>query len=68
MKVKLTGEVNDGGSNSGGSNSGGSNGNTDPRFSACYKAIAAGYGPYRRGVDEEYAWYRDSDGDGVVCE
>lgn len=68
MKVKLTGGTNNGGSDGGGSNDGGSNGGTDPRFSACYKAIAAGYGPYRRGIDEEYSWYRDSDGDGVVCE
>ncbi|GIF76975.1 excalibur calcium-binding domain-containing protein [Asanoa siamensis] len=40
---------------------------TDPRFSSCAKAIAAGYGPYRRG-ETEYAWYRDADNDGVVCE
>ncbi|WP_082105336.1 GmrSD restriction endonuclease domain-containing protein [Demequina subtropica] len=41
---------------------------TDPRFSSCAKAVAAGYGPYVQGVDEEYAWYRDGDGDGTVCE
>ncbi|WP_082096461.1 GmrSD restriction endonuclease domain-containing protein [Demequina gelatinilytica] len=41
---------------------------TDPRFSSCAKAIAAGFGPYREGVDEEYGWYRDGDGDGTVCE
>ena len=68
MKVKLTGGSGGSVDNGGSSNNGGSSGNTDPRFSACYKAIAAGYGPYRRRVDEEYAWYRDSDGDGVVCE
>lgn len=41
---------------------------TDPRFGTCGEAIAAGYGPYYRGQDPEYSWYRDSDSDGVVCE
>ncbi|MGS2619473.1 excalibur calcium-binding domain-containing protein [Micromonospora sp. LZ34] len=41
---------------------------TDPRFDTCKKANQAGYGPYRRGIDPEYAWYRDPDGDGLVCE
>ena len=45
-----------------------SNGKLDPRFPYCTLAIAAGYGPYTKGVDPEYAWYRDGDGDGVVCE
>ncbi|ACZ83133.1 thermonuclease family protein [Streptosporangium roseum] len=45
----------------------GSTGN-DPRFRTCGEANAAGYGPYRRGVDPEYAWYQDRDGDGLVCE
>jgi hypothetical protein len=40
----------------------------DPQFSSCKKAIAAGYGPYTRGVDPEYDWYKDGDGDGVNCE
>jgi len=43
-------------------------GATDPRFGTCREAIAAGYGPYRRGVDPEYDWYQDRDHDGVVCE
>lgn len=41
---------------------------TDPRFSSCKKAKAAGYGPYVSGVDPEYAWYRDGDNDGINCE
>jgi hypothetical protein len=45
-----------------------SGGGLDPRFSYCYQAIAAGYGPYYEGQDPEYYWYTDADGDGVVCE
>ena len=41
---------------------------TDPRYDTCAEAKAAGYGPYTRGQDREYAWYVDRDGDGVVCE
>jgi hypothetical protein len=48
--------------------SGGASGKLDPRFPYCTDAIAAGYGPYTKGIDPEYAWYRDGDGDGVVCE
>ncbi len=40
----------------------------DPRFRYCYEAVAAGYGPYVRGRDPEYAWYTDADSDGRVCE
>lgn len=40
----------------------------DPRFRTCAEAKAAGYGPYRRGVDPEYSWYVDRDSDGIVCE
>lgn len=40
----------------------------DPRYATCAEAVAAGYGPYRKGIDPEYAWYRDGDSDGVVCE
>ena len=43
-------------------------GGGDPRFSTCSSAIAAGYGPYRRGQDPEYNNYTDGDGDGSVCE
>lgn len=56
-------------SNTGSSaNSGGSSGGTDPRFGTCGEAIAAGYGPYQRGIDLEYDWYIDRDSDGSVCE
>ena len=40
----------------------------DPRFRTCGEANAAGYGPYVRGQDPEYAWYIDRDKDGVACE
>lgn len=40
----------------------------DPRFGTCKEAKAHGYGPYVRGRDPEYSWYRDGDGDGVTCE
>lgn len=43
-------------------------GGTDPRFGTCAEAIDHGYGPYYRGRDKEYGWYRDADSDGVVCE
>ncbi|MGN6612567.1 MAG: GmrSD restriction endonuclease domain-containing protein, partial [Angustibacter sp.] len=41
---------------------------TDPRFGTCKEAKSHGYGPYERGVDPEYDWYRDNDHDGMVCE
>ena len=40
----------------------------DPRFRTCSQALAAGFGPYRRGLDPEYAWYPDADSDGVTCD
>lgn len=40
----------------------------DPRFPSCAQAKAHGLGNYIRGQDPEYDWYRDGDGDGVVCE
>lgn len=40
----------------------------DPRYDSCKAAIAAGFGPYVSGVDQEYDWYRDGDSDGTVCE
>jgi Excalibur calcium-binding domain/Protein of unknown function (DUF1524) len=51
------------------SGGGGTTGSTtDRRFAYCTDVIAAGLGPYVRGKDPEYDWYRDADGDGVVCE
>ncbi|WP_082097517.1 GmrSD restriction endonuclease domain-containing protein [Demequina silvatica] len=47
---------------------GGEEGPLDPRFDSCAAATAEGYGPYVRGEDEEYGWYRDGDSDGTVCE
>ncbi|MGW3812048.1 excalibur calcium-binding domain-containing protein [Micromonospora sp. NPDC005113] len=41
---------------------------TDPRFGTCKEANNAGYGPYYRGLDPEYAWYIDRNKDGVVCD
>lgn len=41
---------------------------TDPRYSSCKAAKAAGLGPYYRGRDAEYSWYIDRDKDGIVCE
>jgi hypothetical protein len=43
-------------------------GGLDPRYRTCGEANSHGYGPYRRGVDPEYAWYQDRDGDGLDCE
>jgi S1-C subfamily serine protease len=50
------------------SGSSGGYSSTDPRFGTCKEAIANGYGPYYYGVDTEYDWYIDRDGDGIVCE
>lgn len=41
----------------------------DPKFTSCAEAMRNGYKkPYVKGVNPEYAWYQDRDGDGVVCE
>jgi hypothetical protein len=56
------------GGSSGGGTSGSSHNGIDPRFSSCVKAKAAGFGPYYRGRDTEYNWYRDGDSDGITCE
>jgi len=39
----------------------------DPRFESCRFAKASGFGPYYRGQDSEYSWYRDGDSDGIAC-
>lgn len=38
------------------------------RYETCAAATTAGVGPYLRGRDPEYVWYRDDDGDGTTCE
>ncbi|MEQ7128279.1 thermonuclease family protein [Actinopolymorpha sp. B11F2] len=40
----------------------------DKRYDTCAEANDAGLGPYVRGQDPEYDWYRDADSDGIVCE
>lgn len=40
----------------------------DPVFGTCREALENGYGPYARGVDPEYDWYVDRDGDGTACD
>lgn len=42
---------------------------SDPNYGSCSAAKAAGANtPYVKGVDPEYEFYRDGDGDGQVCE
>lgn len=57
---------------SGGSGSGSGGGSThglDPRYGTCTELLRhPNHAPYIRGVDPEYAWYMDRDGDGRVCE
>lgn len=45
-----------------------STGKTDPNMGTCKAAKAKGYGPYKKGVNPEYNFYRDGDKDGWVCE
>jgi hypothetical protein len=60
------------GSSGGGSTGGGGASRAtglDPRYPTCTELLRhANHAPYRRGVDPEYAWYQDRDGDGLVCE
>jgi len=39
----------------------------DPRFKSCKEAVAAGYGPYIKGLHKEYAWYPDLDRSDTAC-
>lgn len=43
-------------------------GDTDPDWGTCTEAKKHGGGPYVKGVDPEYSFYRDGDKDGTVCE
>jgi hypothetical protein len=45
-----------------------SGGHGERRYATCAQVKAHGLGPYRRGRDREYDWYRDADDDGLVCE
>ena len=38
------------------------------RYDTCEEAIDADGGNYLFGIDPEYVWYEDRDGDGVSCE
>ncbi|MFN8156941.1 MAG: excalibur calcium-binding domain-containing protein [Candidatus Nanopelagicales bacterium] len=40
----------------------------DPDYGTCKNAKTHGKGPYYRGKDPEYYYYRDADHDGIVCE
>lgn len=40
----------------------------DQNYGTCQVARSMGKGPYIRGMDPEYEWYRDRDNDGIVCE
>jgi hypothetical protein len=56
------------GSGGGGGGQAPGSGGTDRRYDYCYQAKDAGLGPYKKGRDAEYYWYRDADKDGIVCE
>lgn len=43
-------------------------GGNDPQYGSCKEAKSNGFGPYIKGQDPEYDWYRDGDSDGDVCE
>lgn len=41
----------------------------DPQYRTCTELLKhPNHAPYHRGVDPEYSWYQDRDGDGWVCE
>ncbi|MFI6326395.1 excalibur calcium-binding domain-containing protein [Nonomuraea sp. NPDC050556] len=39
----------------------------DQKYASCKEAVAAGAGPYTKGVHPEYSWYTDLDNNGVAC-
>ncbi|GAA3227714.1 GH25 family lysozyme [Actinocorallia longicatena] len=39
----------------------------DKRYGSCKSVTKAKLGPYRKGWDPEYYWYKDGDKNGVVC-
>lgn len=52
-----------------GGGGGGSTHGLDPRYPTCTELLKhPNHAPYQRGVDPEYNWYQDRDGDGLVCE
>ncbi|WP_049570893.1 excalibur calcium-binding domain-containing protein [Nonomuraea sp. SBT364] len=42
-------------------------GGLDPKFAGCKEALAAGFGPYTKGIRPEYEWYTDVDNNGIAC-
>jgi len=58
-----------GGSGGSGGGGGGTTHGLDPRYPTCTELLKhPNHAPYQRGVDPEYNWYQDRDGDGLVCE
>ncbi|WP_433376615.1 excalibur calcium-binding domain-containing protein [Streptosporangium sp. CA-115845] len=43
-------------------------GNPDPKYATCKEANDNGYGPYHKGIHEEYDWYIDGNKNGIACE
>ncbi|MFI6597103.1 excalibur calcium-binding domain-containing protein [Nonomuraea sp. NPDC050536] len=39
----------------------------DPKYPSCKEVVAAGKGPYYKGMHEEYNWYPDVDHNGAAC-
>jgi hypothetical protein len=71
IRALVGAKTSSGGSSGGGSSSGGGGTTTglDPRYATCTELLKhPNHAPYQRGVDPEYAWYQDRDGDGLVCE
>ncbi|MEV4379882.1 excalibur calcium-binding domain-containing protein [Streptosporangium sp. NPDC049644] len=43
-------------------------GDLDPRYATCKEANDNGYGPYHKGIHQEYDWYIDGNKNGIACE